>query len=856
MLFLEVALQAIRGFLSPHRLPLREGLNVLRLADAEPRRALLDAVYHALFPSLSRADATAALADSASSKARIALTFHGRDRITYRVLREAVTGATRLFRYRGEERRFELFSRSAQDAVQYLRVQQRLPDAVDFERLLMFSPETMPSRGAGARARSGVALIPCDTSPRASAAPPGSPSSVGLAFPLRGPPATTSSARLAAVSLVAPAPPPARSRAEARVLLDRLRSELERAQKTARAEQQRAALERRRGELLARAEPARERARTLAAMEAELAALPSLEALPAGFEEQLAASAESVARCAAEHARWLEERTALAVELESAPDLALVQDRSFLASVGAAAVSASLALALEVKLLALLNPPFALLGAWRALRWIAARETRTRLEAAISRADDQLARIARQQSLDTAVAARFQERLGLGSRDELAALLEHRRVVDEGVRALRAEVSAMFAHPELARGEEELRRLELQLEGLTQELDDAPDSEPAELLARRVELLERELGAPASGEFWVPAEFGAAPTPDLPDGRAVALKAQAPAGPGARTVTADAPREVESSPPGTATIRTATLDLPRKGSEAPLEDPSPPPSRAPQPRLGTLDLPRDAPAEVLEGTYVPSRRAPQPRLATLELGWAPAEGPAAQPPAVHSPPAGGRRSAGPGPSPARALFDFGGGEIGADDDAEGVAGGAEARSSSPGASETSTAAAAPGVGVARRLGLAPGSGEALPADRSRELVTSALELLQLPVEGLARLFQGRLGEYLSALTDGAWVAGRFGPRGELFVASAGGAELPYTALEGEALDLVDTSLRFVLIEALVQQTRLPVLFDDPFEAFPAHRRRLLAQMLGYLGEATQVVVLSALEDLGGHRVQG
>jgi hypothetical protein len=131
----------------------------------------------------------------------------------------------------------------------------------------------------------------------------------------------------------------------------------------------------------------------------------------------------------------------------------------------------------------------------------------------------------------------------------------------------------------------------------------------------------------------------------------------------------------------------------------------------------------------------------------------------------------------------------------------------------------------------------------------------AVDLLSVDVDALADAIAKRLGQYLLAFTDKKHQGAKFGARGELTVIPAGdGDPVPYAALEGEELDMVDAALRFSLIEAILREVRVPVIFDDPFEKFPPKRRKLLAQMIGYLGNTTQVIALTGLADLEGHQV--
>src|SRR5688572_18369904 len=156
MILVELALQGAKGFPPLVRMGLKPGINIFRCPDPTLRSAVVDATYHTLFPDPSRGSATAHLVGAAQT--RIALTFFGRDKITYRILRDASNGATKLYKFDPAQNQYQLFTAVAQEVAQYLRVQQRLPDEVGYERLFLFSRETLPSKGAQARSRSGAAM--------------------------------------------------------------------------------------------------------------------------------------------------------------------------------------------------------------------------------------------------------------------------------------------------------------------------------------------------------------------------------------------------------------------------------------------------------------------------------------------------------------------------------------------------------------------------------------------------------------------------------------------------------------------------------------------------------------------------
>jgi uncharacterized protein YhaN len=85
--------------------------------------------------------------------------------------------------------------------------------------------------------------------------------------------------------------------------------------------------------------------------------------------------------------------------------------------------------------------------------------------------------------------------------------------------------------------------------------------------------------------------------------------------------------------------------------------------------------------------------------------------------------------------------------------------------------------------------------------------------------------------------------------------TSGGEVIPFMQLPPEHIDLVDSALRFSLIESCVAKFKIPVLIDDPYLSFDNKKRMLLSQMLGYIGSVTQVILLSEKQDVTGNPIQ-
>lgn len=914
MIIVELALQAIKGFPAQLRLPMKPGLNVLKTSDPELRRAFFDAIYHTLYPDPSRAGGTAHLA--ASKEARIALTLYGRDKATYRLLRDAETGATRLFRYDADKQKYALLSEASQEAAQYVRVQQQLPDEVSFERLFLYAKETFPSLGDRARTRSGA--------PLASGLAAISPSGPGL--PLRSSPPRASSLsarpRGASVAPRNPSLPPrdasfggglnvtnalvqselagsvdlpgpganAESVQDRLQTLDRLRKDLAGAQRAERAQAELDQINLRKFELNERAERVVKLRHEVERLEKESGPVAALSKVPPGFEEKLRQLEGLEAKYGAEQQRLFEDTAQMESELANQKVPALSADPYFLAGLGGAMGFFVLAVAMEQPVIALGNILGVLVAVGAAFHWVSGLEGRARVEQKLAGLHDRRDRLEKQRSLDTGATRRLMQELELDSPAELLSRLDAYQAVKKEHQAAKLQLDQALADPELRRAEEELRGLTARVEALEAEVLGAQGNPlSADTLEKRVSQLERELKA---------AGVDVPPRPALP-ARIIRTQDLKPvlkaSGTGdLQLSTADLPdAPVRSAPPrrassvvefeppdaGEALLRSPTLTglpaWPPPGSESSSGDlpfqsgrytPTPPtpstlPSRAPS-LVGQPVRPPPARANSVPPARAHTPLPPAPgRLASMPPSPAP---PPARASSLPRPaPAPPPRPAPSAPPAARALFDFGGGNIGGgdDEDEEGYGGGYGAGGG--GSDDNKQAPREEGYLMAGGFGASGyggagvyGEDEGPPPDRSRDLVQAAVDLLQLDVDTLATSLSPRLAQYLAAFTEKKWRGATFGARGELSVFEANdGPRVAYVDLEGEELDLVDVALRFSLVEAILRKVRVPLLLDDPFADLPGKRRRLFTQMVGYLAGATQVLAATESEDLSGNELK-
>jgi hypothetical protein len=140
VLWVEFALQGVRGFLPSVRISLRPGYwTLLPQAPGVPLVGLATAL---LFPDGRGGDGAFALQGQES---RAALWFSARDGGTYRVMRDLGRGGA-LHRVNPSTRAHDLVTEDPAELVQFLRGQVGLPARGVFEQLFTFLPSQLPSK--------------------------------------------------------------------------------------------------------------------------------------------------------------------------------------------------------------------------------------------------------------------------------------------------------------------------------------------------------------------------------------------------------------------------------------------------------------------------------------------------------------------------------------------------------------------------------------------------------------------------------------------------------------------------------------------------------------------------------------
>lgn len=149
-----------------------------------------------------------------------------------------------------------------------------------------------------------------------------------------------------------------------------------------------------------------------------------------------------------------------------------------------------------------------------------------------------------------------------------------------------------------------------------------------------------------------------------------------------------------------------------------------------------------------------------------------------------------------------------------------------------------------------------GGGGPSGPEPTRVLLEAAAELLHQPADAVGAAIEGRLAQYLAALTDGVFTRGHVGARGELRLSGPDGAELGLLEVPSERALAVEAAIRLTLLELVTRKVPAPVLLDDPFTSFEERQRKVVSKSLRYLAQVTQVLLVTPSEDVTeGHRVR-
>jgi hypothetical protein len=531
MILVEIALQNARTFPPKLRLGLHPGLNVVRVDTAEQRAMLLDCVYFPLFPDPSRAGATEHLVGDEGA-ARAALSIFGRDEQAYRLLRDLASGATRLYRFETEAKKYRLLTEVTTEAAQYVRVQQQLPDEVSFERLFLVGADNRPSLGARARSRSGTPVVAegmasgsypslggvtgsftgdaFSSPPRASSGGGWGPGAgtppFGAASPFgagAGAGGTFGSSLNLTNALVqseleggAAEPEAARKEDLMRELTNLVRH-LEVARRAEGAQTELDQLQRRRADLTQRAEVlvrARAQADELAQALAEQS--PAMSEVSPNLRQRLEGFEEAEARYRNELKRLDAEMEALGVQSQTLDLVTLEKDPYFLGGVGVALLSLALAFGLDLGWIALFNLVGAAVAAGAAFRYVNDLEGRERLEGRLRFSDERRARIEKQYELETAMIRRAMQKLEIEDHRELARRIDIHQDLKTRADDAREAVQRAESDPSITGAARDLETVNARIRELEPLVMGSGGSlQSPEQMERRIRTLRRELVA-------------------------------------------------------------------------------------------------------------------------------------------------------------------------------------------------------------------------------------------------------------------------------------------------------------------------------------------------------------------------
>ncbi len=475
MLLVEIALQNAKAFEGKVRLAFKPGLNVVPLQDPERRAAVLDCIYFPLFPDPSRATATDHLVSDTSQPARVALSFYGRDKLAYRVIRDLGTGATRLYRFEAESKKYALLTEVTTEAAQYVRVQQRLPDEVSYERLFTISNDTMPSRGARARTRSGTPVIaesafggpmgdpfaPRPDSggwgaspPRAMSGPPGSgPGAFGSPVNMMN--------ALVQAEMDGEAPEPETVQKDDLLKeLERMEQHLQASRQAALVERELDKLNRRKAALASQVESLEEKRSAAQAAQRDLDGMADLADLPPNFKERIENFEAATARYQADTRRLEEETSRTTDDVLGQRIQPLQRDPYFLGGLGVGIAAILAAYAVGAGWIALFNLVGAAVAGAAAFRYVGELEGSKRLGTRLQKADERRARIERQYDLETAIVRRLMEKLEVNDPTDLLVRLDAYEAAQRRLEEASHQVEDAERNPALRSAAEEFAQVE------------------------------------------------------------------------------------------------------------------------------------------------------------------------------------------------------------------------------------------------------------------------------------------------------------------------------------------------------------------------------------------------------------
>ncbi len=147
---------------------------------------------------------------------------------------------------------------------------------------------------------------------------------------------------------------------------------------------------------------------------------------------------------------------------------------------------------------------------------------------------------------------------------------------------------------------------------------------------------------------------------------------------------------------------------------------------------------------------------------------------------------------------------------------------------------------------------APGGATVVSPHVVEALVDHASDIFLCDTDGVVTMIRARASQILAFFADGRFSQMSFTATGAPEVLdAASGRAVAYANLPPGDRDLVYLALKIAILEAAVKRARLPVIWEQAFEAFMPQKDPALAKLVAYLASSAQVVMMTTRKALLG-----
>jgi hypothetical protein len=486
MHFVEVAVQNVRGFSPAGRFALKTGYLVLK--PPTPELSPLAGLSLALLYADGRGG-DAALAASPQKAGKAALTFVGKDSLTYRVLRELGGGGS-LHRLNPTTKQPELVTQDTAEANQFLRGQAGLPPRTTFEQLFCLQAAQLPSRRPRGAGR------PASTSGMRALSSPGMPAAHGHSSPgmpaVRSPTSPGMAISSPGMSISSPGVLPASDIPAAEAKVRELEKELVFCKEVDNLQFEVDGLNSQVFDLESKLRSTDGLKEKVRQAEAAWNAEPTPESF--GLPQDIVARAERYPRTLARRdealARLESEREAAEEEAQRLPDVEpLVRNRNFWIAVAAGVACFAAGFLFEdwARYVALLDIPAFGFAAVLAIRYVDELQDKDRLKRRAEMFVVREKKIAEEFEAEAGPVRKALEVFDVDTPKEIPLRLQRREQLGAEVAQLRAQLISMEKHPEFVEAARQLPVLRQQIELLNAKISEKGT------FVRDVREVEREL---------------------------------------------------------------------------------------------------------------------------------------------------------------------------------------------------------------------------------------------------------------------------------------------------------------------------------------------------------------------------